>query len=224
MPYELVHRWLNDSSRKHALLSALTAFGAFLLALFLLALTWYLVFAVAIFLNPRLAAGNWLGVAIPAAVIGLLFWTEARTPQEYFSDISVTPVGSDHVIAIPGVGSNVNPLAGDSINATAKMVSDSLCVGPRVFFGAVKFARQAARLKRLDVDQCAAVLTVLARAGGKQSYQQITDGVEGVDLASTVPALRDIEGVVFLRSEPAGMSLPQDLRDALRNFARENVG
>ncbi|MFT5492212.1 MAG: hypothetical protein ACI8V5_002587, partial [Limisphaerales bacterium] len=42
-------------------------------------------------------------------------------------------------------------------------------------------------------------------------------GVEGVDLASTIPAMRDIDGVVFFSTEPAGMSLTQELREELLN-------
>jgi hypothetical protein len=218
--YELVHRWLTDWARKHALLNALTSLATFALAALLLPLTWYIIFAVCIFVAPREFNGFLAGLVIPAAVIALLFWTESRTPQEYFSEISVTPVHGDQVIVIPNVGSNVNPLAGDSVNATAKMISDCLCAGPRAVRGAFRFAAKAARLKRLNIEQGAAVLTVLLQAGGRKTYPEIDAGVEGVDLALTVPALRDIDGVVYLRSEPAGMSLTQELRDEVLAFAR----
>ncbi len=223
MPYELVHRWLTEWARKHALLNGLTSMATFGLAALLLALTWYIIFAVCIFVAPRGFNGYLAGLVIPLAVIALLFWTEARTPQEYFSEISVTPVNGDRVIVIPNVGSNVNPLAGDSVNATAKMISDCLCAGPRAVRGAVGFARKAARLKQLNIEQGAAVLTVLLRAGGKQTYQEIAEGVEDVDLGQTIPALRDIDGTVFLRSELAGMSLTQDLRDEVARFIRQQT-
>lgn len=223
MSYELVHLWLTDWARKHALLNALTSLATFGLAAILLALTWYIIFAVCIFIAPRGFNGHLAGLVIPLAVIALLFWTEARTPQEYFSEISVTPVNGDRVIVIPNVGSNVNPLAGDSVNATAKMISDCLCVGPRAIRGAIRFAGKAIRLKRLNIEQSAAVLTALLRAGGKLTYQQITEGVEDVDLAQTIPSLRDVDGTVYLRSEPAGMSLTQELRDEVAQFIRQQT-
>ena len=219
MPYELVHQWLTAWTRKHALLNALTSLATFALAAFLLALTWYIIFALCIFIAPRGADGFVAGLIIPITVLALLFWTEARTPQEYFNEISVTPVNGDRVIVIPNVGANVNPLAPDSINATAKMISDCLCAGPRAVRGAFRFAGAAARLKRMNIELCAAVLTVLLRADGKLTYLEIDEGVADVDLAETVPALRDIDGVVYFRTEPAGMSLAQDLREEIKEFA-----
>ena len=219
MHYEKIHRWLSEWAKKHGRLCALTGLGASLLAALLLSITYYVIFfffALFIF-DLEWMFESWLGIAIPLAVIALLFWTEWRTPSEYFGDIKVHPVGSDRVIVIPGLGANINPLAPSTINSAAKIISDVLCAGPRATKGAISLLRRATRLKKVSIEQCAAVLTVLFQAGGKKTYQEITDGVEGVDLASTIPAMRDIDGVVFFSTEPAGMSLTQELREELLN-------
>jgi hypothetical protein len=219
MHYEKIHRWLSEWAKKQGRLCALTGLGASLLAAFLLSITYYVIFfffALFIF-DLEWMFESWLGIAIPLAVIALLFWTEWRAPSEYFGDIKVHPVGSDRVIVIPGLGANINPLAPSTINSAAKIISDVLCAAPRATKGAISLLRRATRLKKVSIEQCAAVLTVLFQAGGKKTYQEITDGVEGVDLASTIPAMRDIDGVVFFSTEPAGMSLTQELREELPN-------
>ena len=221
MHYEAIQRWLGAWAKKHSQLNALTSAGAFFLSLLLLGFTWLMIEVFGLFIlgaiNPKLLGNGWLQVLVPLAIITSLFWTTAKTPQEQFGDISVTPVGSDSLVIIPGLGANINPIAPDSINATAKMAVDCLCAGPRAFNAGVGLVRRALRLRRLDVDQTAAVLTLLYQARGKQTYQEIADGVEGVDLAATIPPMRDIDGVVFFNTEPAGMSTTQELRDELLN-------
>lgn len=222
MPNEAIHHWLGASVKRQFRLNALTSLATFALAALILAATYYIVFFVCAFFlfDLKWMFGSWQGVAIPLAVIMLLFWTEARTPQEHFGNIEVKPVGPNRLIVIPGGGANINPIAPSTINSAAKMISDCLCAGPRAFYGAIGMARRASRLKGLNLDQSAAVLSLLYQAGGKTTYQEIADGVEGVDLATTIPPMRDIDGIVFLHTEPAGMSTTQELREELLNALR----
>jgi hypothetical protein len=79
---------------------------------------------------------------------------------------------------------------------------------------------KANRLRRLDVGNCGAVLTLLFAAGRKMGFQEITDALgEGFDPAWVFPQMTDLDGVLYLKTEPAGLTLTQELRDAIRTAA-----
>ena len=59
------------------------------------------------------------------------------------------------------------------------------------------------------------VLTVLSRARGRMSFQEIVGAIEGLDPVRVLPQMRHIDGVLFLPSEPAGLTLSPELRQTL---------
>jgi hypothetical protein len=156
-------------------------------------------------------------VMIPA-----LFWGNGRTSREYLSEYSVTTgTASNEVVNfyLPGVGlaSNVNPLAPNTIHSGVKIITDFLYSGPRVMMSAFRTVAKAGRLRKIDVGNCGAVITVLFAAGRKLGFQEITDALgEGFDAARVFPQMADIGGILFLKAEPAGLTLTQELRDAIR--------
>ena len=118
---------------------------------------------------------------------------------------------------LPGVGlaSNVNPLAPDTMHAGVKMISDCLRVGPRVVTAAVHLFRKALRLRGIDVAGCAAVIAVLHAVGRKMSFQEIVAAVEGLNPVMVFPQMHEIDGVLFLKAEPAGLALTAELKEEL---------
>jgi hypothetical protein len=74
-------------------------------------------------------------------------------------------------------------------------------------------------LRRIDVESCAAAIAVLL-AGRKLTFQEITGAIEGLNPVSVFPQLCHIEGVMFLKSEPAGLTLTSEFRQELVHSAK----
>jgi hypothetical protein len=51
---------------------------------------------------------------------------------------------------------------------------------------------------------------------GKVSFDEIRQKLDWLDLEAMLPEMRQLEGVVFLKTAPAGLSLTQDFRDQIR--------
>jgi hypothetical protein len=59
------------------------------------------------------------------------------------------------------------------------------------------------------------VLHLLYRAGRRVARVEIDEALPGGDVAAVADRLRDVEGVLFLTSDPPGFSLSSPLRDEL---------
>jgi len=221
MDYEATIRWL---SRRVRVLSAQHMLGGLLTLLggaALLAATWGLSYVVSFFaLGSWIGHQHWFHSVLGLIVIPILFIGNARTSREYLSEYSVTTgTASGEVVNfyLPGVGmvSNINPLAPETLHTGVKMITDCLCVGPRVVTAAVRLFRKGLRLRAIDVEGCAAVIAVLQAVGRKMSFQEIVNAVEGLNPAIVFPQLHEIDGVLFLKAEPAGLSLSSELKTEL---------
>ena len=62
---------------------------------------------------------------------------------------------------------------------------------------------------------CASVIAVMHAVGRKMSFQEIVAAVEGLNPVMVFPQLHDIEGVLFLKAEPAGLALTDELKQEL---------
>ena len=92
-----------------------------------------------------------------------------------------------------------------------------LFTGPRLFDWAFRSFAGARRWKQMDIDSCAAVLWILMAQSGKVSFDEIRRKLDRLDLEAVLPEIRRVDGVVFLKTTPAGLSLTQDLRDQIRS-------
>jgi len=225
MNEDQITEWLCQRLKTQARLNVLGGVATLLGGLAILAATWgltYLVSLVAI--GPWLGYRHWIHSAIGLFFVPALFWGNARTSREYLSEYSVS-VGtvSDTVVSfyLPGVGmaSNVNPLAPDTIHSGAKMITDVLYTGPRVVVAGFRALRKARRIRQMDVASCGAVVTALWAAKRRLSFQEIVDATGLTDPGPIFSQIRDIEGVLFLQREPAGLALSQELRQELTQTA-----
>jgi len=164
---------------------------------------------------------HWFHSLAGIVVIILLFVAQAHTSREYWSEYSVETVGGGPVVTfyLPcvGVGSNVNPLAPKSVRSAAKLIIDCLLTGPRLLSVAGNEIRKASRLKSIDRGACAEVLALLLGAGRKMSFQEIVELCPGLNPVTIFPQLRDVDGVLFLQSAPAGLTMSAELKEALRS-------
>lgn len=150
----------------------------------------------------------------------LLFVGNARTDREYLTEYSFTTgTFSDKVVTfyVPGAGlvSNINPLAPDSMHSIVKFITNCLYTGPRAITAALRMFLKAYRFGLLDVNRCAAVITFLHGYAERVPYQQIVREVPDLNPVHVFPQLANIDGVLFLDREPAGLSLSSELRAEL---------
>lgn len=221
MNYEVIKVWLSRRVRVQSAQNILAGFLTLLGGIAILAATWGLCYLVSI-----VAFGSWIGhrhwfhSVIGLVIVPLLFIGNARTSREYLSEYSVTTGTASGAVVnfyLPGIGlgSTVNPLAPDTMHTGVKMITDCLYVGPRTVTAAIRLVRKGVGLRRIDVDGCAAVIAVLLATGRKLSFQEIAESIEGLNPVRVFPQLGQIDGVVFLNAQPAGLTLASDLRQEL---------
>ena len=209
--------WLKKNRLKWMLLRllggvALLAAGA--IALFV---TFWVVYGVCWITLGRLDVGisSQVYSIISGAFLVLLFIGNARTDREYLNEISVTTgTFTDELVILPipggGFGSNINPLAPDTLHSGVKMITRALFCGPRAVVAAVRMFRKAYRLARLDVPGCAAVIAFLHAHPGRVPYGDLIRALPTLDRAKVLPQLGNINGIVFLGNEPMGLMLSSE--------------
>ena len=154
--------------------------------------------------------------AVAGTALFLLFLGNSRKDREYlesWSFSSGTHDGKVQVILVPGLGlaSTMNPLAPDSMHSMLKMLVSVLFTGPRLCTAALRAFRKSRRLQSMDVNGCATVLERLHAKGTRVSCTELTRDLPAV----LIPQLRDVDGVIFLTSEPRGLALTSALREEL---------
>jgi hypothetical protein len=70
-------------------------------------------------------------------------------------------------------------------------------------------------LLQMDIESCAKILVIVLNKGSRVSFTELAQLVPECNSVKIFPQLRDIAGVVFLESEPSGISLTGDLRAEL---------
>ncbi len=203
----------------------LGAAGGFVLGVVLLIGTWIFLFIVSIYVTGNWMPyfGWWIHPIIATIAIPLLFVGNARISQETLGKYEMTTgTATDKVVVVPGFGSNVNPLAPSSIISVFKMLGAVLFCGPRVTVWSFKQIGKVFRLLSLDIPGCAAVLTVLYDAGQRMSYHNISESIDGLNPVRVFKQLRLLDGVVFLQSDPPGISLGTNLRKELNGISQQS--
>ncbi len=221
MDQDLVFQWLRKWAHTRALTNLLGGLGVVLAGSALVGATWGFTYLVSLFaLGPWLGYHHWLLWAAGLILIPLLFWGNNQTSREYLSEYSVTVgTASEKIVSfyLAGVGtvSNINPLAPNTMHTGVKMIADIPYVTPRVVMSGLHLFGKSHRLQQLDLPGCAAVLYVLYTARRKVSFQEIANAVEGLDPTRVFPQMRDIDGVLLLSADPAGLTLSPELRQTI---------
>jgi hypothetical protein len=91
-----------------------------------------------------------------------------------------------------------------------------LFTGPRLFNWSIASFRSAGKFASMDVHSCAAVLWVLMANPRRVPYDEIMANLDWLNLEETLSQLKQVEGVLFLKGPPQGLSLTTELRTAIR--------
>lgn len=217
MDINWVTAWLKHYVKKEINLNLI--FGGLVLigSIIILALTWSIFYSICYSIITRFNVTQpWISPIYASIMILLLFWGNARTSREYLSTYKfVTGTASDEVVAF---GANINPIAPETIHSYAKIVATILFIGPGLMVASFRMFRKAGRLFRLDISSCAAVIALLERTNRKMAFREIVDSIKGLDPTKVFPQLHEIDGVLFLDKEPAGLVLSEDLKAELRKL------
>lgn len=101
------------------------------------------------------------------------------------------------------------------VRSLAYLVNYILCGGVLLVIGSVRGMRRFRRLKAVEVEGCAPVITLLVAAGRRQSFTEIVEKLPGLNPVKVFDDLHWIEGVLFLSSDPPGLTLLPELRTQL---------
>ena len=226
MQQEAIQHWLRRKTAAETATGALFIAGCLVLGSIVLVITYFFTYAIVwfgfnfgvssvsqLFFSRRLRLPHGGIVAASLAFIALLFWANQRISREYLSDYPRRNY--------PGSMAGMTDLVGSLIvllaypGASARMIIDVLLTGPRLVMAAWDNAGKSGRLARMDVEACSRVLAILLQKAGRVSFAELTITAPLANPESTFRQLRDLPGVVFLREEPIGLSLTQELREEL---------
>jgi hypothetical protein len=99
----------------------------------------------------------------------------------------------------------------------ARLITTIISYGPHLFVETFRLLGEAGRLRKVDMDGCAAALARLAKADARLAYSEIVPVIPGDhDPDEVMQQLRLLKGVLFLKSDPPGLSLTTALRKELR--------
>ncbi len=224
---ELIPSWLRRKTRAEAWASLVG--GLVFLALAGLVLSFVAGLASATFisflrfLRSSGAAPAWTSGQVQAAriagflfsllVLLVLFWTHSRTVRQRRSRLAPTP--EDDVSTVPTMP--------ERPDLARELLQEAIFAGPRLTLTALDWIQKSRRLLALDVVMAGRVLGLLARHRSRLSFREIGEAIPELEDREAFTPLQDIVGIVFLNSEPAGLSLTQDLRAELRDVLGEPV-
>ena len=99
----------------------------------------------------------------------------------------------------------------------ARLITTVISYGPHLFVETFRQVGEARRLSGFDVNGCAPVLALLAKADARLAYAEILPAIPpGHHPNDVMDYLRLLDGVLFLQSDPPGLSLTTAFRKELR--------
>ena len=116
-----------------------------------------------------------------------------------------------------GISYNTNAVKAGvfEVRSLALVINYTLCGGVFLLMGSMRRLRQFRRLRAVDAEGCARVITLLLAAGRRQSFTEIAEKLPGLNPVKVFDDLHCIEGVLFLSNEPPGLTLLPELRTEL---------
>lgn len=159
------------------------------------------------FRNPLLFCAIFCG-----AFLVWLFISHYRRNAEYFR---LSPFKSARVhVSDAGFARALNILFSRPPDADG-FFEQIFFTGPQWMTSAISMFYKSLTLLRMDIGSCAKIILILFEKGSRVSFTDLARLVPECNGVKVFPQLRDIAGVIFLQSEPSGISLTSDLRAEL---------
>jgi hypothetical protein len=200
------------------LLSFITGMVILTITFFLAyAVIWFGMFGVSAFselvFNKHLHLSSHCILIICTFVLVLLFVENFRVGKDYLSSY----VLQNPVVPVGGLGGALVSLLANP-DATGKIVSDLLFIGPRVTTYSVLTFRRAVRLMKINVQAASTALKILLGRTHRISITELSKLLQGGDPMAVLFQLQEIDCVLFLSKEPAGVILTEEIRQELNSL------
>jgi hypothetical protein len=121
-----------------------------------------------------------------------------------------------------GMGSVLLALLVDPI-VSGGLERDILFTGPRLATCSIRSLRDSVRLMRTDLDTAVDTIAVLARRFHRTSLSELSKLLPGKDPMKTLFKLQEMDFVLFLSREPAGVILTLEIREELNQILGSTV-
>jgi hypothetical protein len=224
---EAIAVWLRRRCRLMVLLNVAGSVASLLLGLLALFITFWVIYVgLYIAVNWIIPHSHdtrwWLSAALLTTLFVICIFTDLRWLERDFlasaaADYDEFTFAVAQVLGYPGMGT--------SAMTWVRFVSYLVCTGPRLVMQSPRLARQAARQHTFDVAGCAAVLRFLSRKDQRVPYEDTDEVIPaGHEGKRVYRHLRSLQGVIFLKSDPPGLSLTSTFRNELRMMKPKKGG
>ncbi|MDB4679889.1 hypothetical protein OAE80_02800, partial [Planctomycetaceae bacterium] len=115
-----------------------------------------------------------------------------------------------------GFGSVLEFSDAKAARSSIKMFTTLLYTGPRVVVASVSMFRRGVQMRHVDATTITSAIGKVLQAEGRVSLETILEKHDESTHQSIIEDLLMIDGVVLLRSSPAGITLSNELTSELR--------
>lgn len=156
-------------------------------------------------------------ISISSPLMALLFLASFRSSRDHLSDYSF----QNRVVPATGLGNTLSALLANP-GATGRLLNDFFFTGPRLTTYAAMTLHQAVRFLRTDLDATSSLLDILVRRFHRISLTELSKLLAGEDPLKLLFKLQEMDFILFLSREPAGVILTAEIREELIRLLRMN--
>jgi hypothetical protein len=212
--FNVVRRFLAEKTKAARSQCVIGGCGILTVGIVLCGLSYLIAwFALQYGLQPFWPHPVWLQAILAGGIVALLFLGNTLGGGEDLIEYKLVLNPGDEGVAFYVPSSGLLSDTADIPSGFLNVVTNFLCIGPKTVASSFRNFRRAERLKALDLNGCAAVITVLLSNEAKVPFNKIVNSIEGLDPYRTFPQMGDIHGVLFLKKDPQGMSLTSEFRE-----------
>lgn len=156
-------------------------------------------------------------VVICTLFLVLLFIANFRVNREHLTSYRVKHPVSPAGVAMTGFSGALIALLSNP-DASGKISADLLLSGPRLIVYSILALNRASRWIHINVDACVEALVVLLNKPSRVSLNELAISLRRYNPIEIFFQLQEIEGVLFIGKDPAGITLTEDLRSELNDL------
>jgi hypothetical protein len=210
---DAINMWLKKHVQTSAQVNFLVGSLCIAASLALFAISFFVLYGlVGVLFGFILPQSETLRMLLAAAGIGVLFIGNAFFKPAFTS--TEVKIGN---VTIPGAKSNAD-VAPDTFQTFVKLATNVAFCGPKVFLAGCGMITKSKRIKQMDYEGCVCVLSVLLVSKTRVPYAEIKNKIPKLDTLAVFAQMEDIDGVLFLDTDPPGLSLSENLRRELSIF------
>ncbi len=221
-----LREWLSKKTKQEAGLCYLGAAGLFVVGGFVVYVTyWIIYFFIWLFVCSWLDLSNQMVSILSGIVTGLLFvsyfFDDLDSLEEYEFETGPDVRMKVKIAGALGHGWAAGFMGPKTSRSTIRMFASILLIGPGIVATAGRLLQRGRRLRKFDVDNGSRILTALSKAGKGVSFADLFQKYPTMRPQTILEQLRDIDGVVFLSTEPQGLTMTDSLREEIADAAGE---